>query len=354
MAAATELTRQGDLTAAMQTIQKALALDAIDKPGTHDAPIDTTGDTEPPYTIDQKLHEKPGQDAESYITAKDTESAIIRKTFGTGVQERPYRLFIPARPEAEPIPLIVMLHGCTQSTDDFANGTMMDEIAQKHGLAVLYPGQSRRTSSNLCWNWFKHNHQGRGHGEPALLAKLTSDICLQHGFDESRVFVAGLSAGGAMAAILGKAYPDIFSGVAIHSGLASGVAHDLPSALQAMNNGAPSVSTRSSDPMPRTIVFHGDSDRIVNPVNGDQIARQCTDAMRSMPIRETESGQTNGRQWTVTRARNSMREIAMEHWVITGLGHAWSGGNSAGSYSDEKGPCASELIVKFFLEGCAK
>ena len=185
---------------------------------------------------------------------------------------RSYELYLPpeAAARTEPLPLVVMLHGCSQSPPDFAAGTGMNELAREMGFAVLYPAQSQDANPARCWNWFDKDHQQRGHGEPAVLAGLTHAVMTEHGFDARRVYVAGLSAGGAMAAVLGQAYPDLYAAVGIHSGLASGAADDLMSALSAMQHGqAANAPARGgvADPVP-TIVFHGDSDAVVHPDNG--------------------------------------------------------------------------------------
>ena len=149
--------------------------------------------------------------------------------FSHGGASREFKLYVPPGAGREPLPLVVMLHGCTQDPDDFAAGTAMNEVARAKGFYVLYPAQSRGANPQGCWNWFKHNHQQRGRGEPALLAGMTRQVMAQHAIDPRRVYVAGLSAGGAMAAILGCAYPELFAAVGVHSGLAAGSANDLPS-----------------------------------------------------------------------------------------------------------------------------
>ena len=190
---------------------------------------------------------------------------------------RDYKLFLPPGAGEQPRPLVLMLHGCTQTPDDFAAGTRMNEAAAAQGVVVLYPAQSVQMNPQRCWNWFKRQHQQRDRGEPALLAALVRQVVADQRIDPSRVYVAGLSAGGAMAAVLGQAYPDLFAAVGVHSGLASGVAGDLPSALAAMQSGAP--APRASRPVP-TIVFHGDRDATVNPANGAQVFAAATPLAR--------------------------------------------------------------------------
>lgn len=287
---------------------------------------------------------------------------------------RAYILYLPpaaASPTARaPLPLVVMLHGCSQSPDDFAAGTGMNVLACEQGFAVLYPAQSQDANAGRCWNWYEPGHQQRGSGEPAVLASLTQAVITQHGLDARRVYVAGLSAGGAMAAILGQAYPDLYAGVGIHSGLASGAANDLMSALSAMKHGRSTAASEAtnekatvltalapgaSHPLP-TIVFHGDSDAVVHPDNGMQaieaaIAASELDIMDSAaPMAVVEQGVSpKGRGYT--RTTHPHAEIHLnqaEHWLVHGGGHAWSGGSAQGSFTDPDGPDATREMWRFF------
>ena len=280
---------------------------------------------------------------------------------------RRYKLYVPPAPRGASTqtarPLVLMLHGCTQSADDFAAGTAMNRLAREQGFFVLYPEQSSEANSSRCWNWFKHNHQQRGRGEPALLASLTQTVMREHGIDPQRVYVAGLSAGGAMAAILGQAYPDLYAAVGVHSGLASGAARSLPEALAAMKSGAvmgqqaaaPAVVPTVVSTVVPTIVFHGDQDATVHPKNGAQVieAQIAAGGVGTTVLEEsgTSIGSSQqGRRYTrhIHHAANDQRSIA-EHWVVHGAGHAWSGGSATGSYTDAQGPDASAEMLRFFL-----
>jgi poly(hydroxyalkanoate) depolymerase family esterase len=270
-----------------------------------------------------------------------------------------YKIFIPAALGAGAPPLIVMLHGCTQSPDDFACGTRMNALAQKHGYVVAYPAQAKSKNASKCWNWFRSGDQQRGRGEPAILAALTAYLVKAHGIDERRVYVAGLSAGGAMAAVLGSSYPDVYAAIGVHSGLPFGVAHDLPSAFAAMKQGARKSTggapAARTEPVP-AIVFHGDSDMTVDPCNGAAVIEQCVGTAGSMGEAEADAmcatvehgSVPGGRNYTRTIFVNAAGSTVAEQWLVHGAGHAWFGGDVSGSYTDPAGPDASEHMLRFF------
>jgi len=255
-----------------------------------------------------------------------------------------YKLFLPSGYRGKPVPLIVMLHGCSQSPDDFARGTRMNDLAEEQTFVVAYPGQSRAANISKCWNWFKEAQQKRGQGEPSLIAGIAREIIAAHAIDPKRVYVAGLSAGGAAAAILGATYPDLFRGIGVHSGLACGAARDLPSGLAAMKSGAPAGRRSAAVP---TIVFHGDDDRTVHPANGDHIIAQSKGDARSRLEGGVSSG---GMRYTRIVYAGESNRAAHEHWVLHGAGHAWSGGSASGSFTDPRGPDASREMMRFFRE----
>jgi poly(hydroxyalkanoate) depolymerase family esterase len=261
---------------------------------------------------------------------------------------RDYKLFVPAAGHDTPRPLVLMLHGCTQDPDDFARGTGMNELASRHGVLVLYPAQAQRANPQRCWNWFKHNHQGRERGEPALLAALVAEVAAKHDVDPRRIYVAGLSAGGAMAAILGDGFPEVFAAVGVHSGLPRGAAKDVHSALAAMSGAAiePPVAPRANPQSPPTIVFHGDADGTVHPSNGERVIAAGAPGNPS----DSHPGCTGaGRAFTRHLHRDHDGNVRAEHWVIHGAGHAWSGGRVEGSHTDPLGPDASAEMLRFFL-----
>lgn len=259
---------------------------------------------------------------------------------------RRYKLFVPSSYCGEKLPLIVMLHGCKQSPDDFAAGTRMNELAEEQSFIVAYPGQPSSANSSRCWNWFKADGQLRDSCEPSLIAGITRQIMDSLAVDPTRVYIAGLSAGGAAAAIMGSAYPDLYAAIGVHSGLACGAAKDLSSAFTAMRQGgSPPPATH---PLP-TIVFHGDRDSTVSPVNGDQIIAQSKAGR--MLNRTVSYGQSaGGIGYTRSVHTDENGYPVLEHWVVHGAGHAWSGGSPAGSYADPRGPNASREMLRFFLE----
>lgn len=242
-----------------------------------------------------------------------------------------------------------MLHGCTQSADDFAAGTRMNFAAEDSGSFVLYPEQSLTANAQKCWNWFKPADQQRGRGEPALIAAMTRHVMRTHPIDAHRVYVAGLSAGGAAAAIMGEAYPDLYAAVGVHSGLACGAARDLPSAFAAMRgsglaSSAPRSEGRTVTP---TIVFHGDQDKTVHPRNGTEVIARA--GVQGHWETVSTTGSPRGRKYTRSVLRDATGRTVLEKWEIHGGVHAWSGGSRAGSFTDPAGPDATAHMLEFFL-----
>jgi poly(hydroxyalkanoate) depolymerase family esterase len=275
---------------------------------------------------------------------------FIEGTYSSPAGSRAYRLFIPSRYQERPLPLVVMLHGCTQSPDDFAAGTRMNFIAEEQDCFVVYPAQPSQANQAKCWNWFRTGDQQRGRGEPSLIAGITRQIMRDYSVDPKRVYVGGLSAGAAAAAIMGATYDDLYAAIGIHSGLACGVATDLPSALVAMRQGGSGhkVISGGRTPVP-TIVFHGDRDTTVHPNNGDQILEQSVRTIGSQ--KKVHRGQVpGGHTYTRTILSDASGRAMLEHWNIHGAGHAWSGGSPAGSYTDPRGPDATREMLRFFLE----
>ena len=265
---------------------------------------------------------------------------FVEGTFSNAAGSRTYKLFVPSHSQGQQLPLVVMLHGCTQSPDDFAAGTRMNFLAEEQNCFVVYPEQPSGANQAKCWNWFRTGDQRRGGGEPSLIAGITRQIMRDHAIDPKRVYVGGLSAGAAAAAIMGATYPDLYAAVGIHSGLACGAASDLPSAFVAMRQGNGSEAYwKNSSPVP-TIVFHGDRDTTVHPNNGDRILEQSAKA--TSPTTKVHRGRVpDGHAYTRTILTDAGGRAISEHWNIHGAGHAWSGGSPAGSYTDPRGPDAT-------------
>jgi poly(hydroxyalkanoate) depolymerase family esterase len=283
---------------------------------------------------------------------------FVTGTFTGAAGTRAYKLYVPSAYQGQPLPLVVMLHGCTQSADDFAAGTRMNIVGEERGCFVAYPWQPKSANGSKCWNWFKPGDQQRDRGEPSLIAGITRQIFRDYAIDRQRVYVAGLSAGGAAAAIMGATYPDIYAAIGVHSGLPCGAASDLPSAFSAMRQGgsasrnrAPRSSAFDGDGrIVPTIVFHGDKDATVHPQNGHHVIEQSRASSLGELRSVSHRGHAGGRTYSRTSHFDASGQAVFEMWVVHGAGHAWSGGSPAGSYADPQGPDASREMVRFFLE----
>ncbi|WP_205672108.1 PHB depolymerase family esterase [Ammoniphilus sp. YIM 78166] len=299
------------------------------------------------------------------------EEGMLRDSFTNEAGTRSYELFIPTQTNQKKLPLLVMLHGCTQNAQDFSLGTEMNAFAEEHGFYVLYPEQSTEANGGRCWNWFEPEHQQRAKGEPSILADMTSDVIKKYRINAKQVYVAGLSAGGAMSVILGATYPDLYAAIGVHSGLEYQAGTDLPSAVGAMFLGGPDpigqgklafeAMQEHHRPVP-VIVFHGDSDKTVNITNGHQVLTQWSvtndyadDGLRNQSIRDdvfeiTQGQIADGYSYTQSKYVDSRKKLIMEKWIVSDLPHSWSGGNTSGSYTDPKGPKASAEMVRFFKQ----
>jgi poly(hydroxyalkanoate) depolymerase family esterase len=281
---------------------------------------------------------------------------FLSRSFACAAGSRGYKLYIPRSLPETGRALLVMLHGGTQDGDDFAAGTRMNDLAEEHGFIVAYPSQSKAANASLCWNWFTPEHQKRGAGEPSIIAGITSKIVASYDVGRDRVFIAGLSAGGAMAAVMSATYPDFYAAVGVHSGLPYRSATDLPSAFAAMRGSAGSRGRRSrksrgvgdDSPRVRTIVFHGDADKIVHPSNA---AGLVGGSKVGESIDRAETRSSAGQTYTRSVIRDQSGVAVVEQWLLHGCGHAWSGGSPDGSYTDPHGPDASREMLRFFLEG---
>ena len=373
---ATQLTRSGHLLQATQAIQRALSGLPAAAGATSSAAVSPAAagrlpsaaapcaqvlegfvtEVEAPQASDLLRHAHRG--AGEFIAGSHHHAALTRA----------YKLYVPPGAAGRCLPLVLMLHGCTQDPDDFAAGTAMNDRAREMGFFVLYPAQSPSANASRCWNWFKHNHQQRGSGEPALIADLVRTLIEAHGIDARRVYVAGLSAGAAMAAIVAAAYPEVFAAVGVHSGLPLGAAGNVSEALAAMRGGGgdgaglhnPARGRRAAaaaltpPPQVPTIVFHGDQDTTVHPRNGEQVIgaalRAAADPAGAVAAAQVQQGASGrGRRWTRTTYPGPQGRLLAEHWLVHGAGHAWSGGQAGGSFTDVDGPDATREMLRFFF-----
>lgn len=312
---------------------------------------DTLKTPEPPK---RKPRKKPQRGS----TAKPATARLPRPAPGSFISDEfecdhgtlSYRFYTPRGPKRRNLPLVVMLHGCSQTALDFATGTSMNALADELGCLILYPQQSQRANLARCWNWHRPRNQARGQGEPALIAALTRHaIALGRG-NPNRVYIAGISAGGSAAAIIGAAYPDIFLAVGVHSGVARGTIRTLPSALAAMRGEGRAISTaKAPRPLP-TIVFHGDEDRVVHPSNAGGFLNALERSQPGPLVSRSFYGKSDkGRDFTRKVHRSASGDVLLEDWTIHGSGHEWSGGSAFASYTDPSGPDASREMMRFFL-----
>lgn len=298
--------------------------------------------------------------ARPHVTATPASDRLVSASHSNRAGTRSYKLYVPEKAGRVPMPLIVMLHGCTQDADDFAAGTRMNALARANGFVVVYPQQSDRANPSRCWNWFKAGDQLRDGGEPSIIADITREVAASHDVDGGRIYVGGMSAGAAMAVIMGSTYPDLYAAVGVHSGLAYGAASDLPSALRAMKQGGGTAGRPGRAPttvpgdLTPTIVFHGDRDQTVHRRNGEQILAPWTSG-GAQPVGGDrvlltvhEDRVPSGHAYTRYVYRDVHGRPVAEGWSVHGLGHAWSGGDPSGSYTDPKGPDASAEMVRFF------
>ncbi len=340
MLEAARLTKAGQLKEATALLQQLLnrrptpAAESAEAPGV----LSRVGDW-----LKRHIHDEPAPAPEH---TRSEAGQFLTKSFSNHFGTRPYKLYIPRGYHGQKVPLIVMLHGCTQSPDDFAAGTGMNAAADGAVCLVAYPGQTRKANMQKCWNWFSAADQQRDAGEPSLIAGITREIMHDYAVDPRRVYIAGLSAGGAAASVMGNTYPDLYAAVGVHSGLACGAARDMKTAFAAMQHGSAGAPAARHVPV---IVFHGDRDTTVNPRNGDAVAAQAARG-ESLRTHTREGHAPGGYRYTRTVMTDAPGHTAIEQWTVHGAGHAWSGGHPAGSFTDPKGPDATKEMLRFVLE----
>lgn len=302
----------------------------------------------------------------------DGSGTFARGSFANEHGERDYRLYVPDSRDGGPTPLVVMLHGCGQDAEDFAAGTRMNALAEREKFLVLYPEQDPDANRSRCWNWFEPSHQERGRGEPSIIAGATEEVVGEHDVDPRRVYVAGMSAGGAMSAVLAAAYPDIYAALGVHSGLEYGAADGVLAAVAAQRSGGPDpdrqgrLAFESARPAEArvlpAIVFHGEEDRVVDVANAHQVISQWAqtndyaedgtddDGVTAEPDEVLPGRVPEGYEYVRYVYERPGDGVIMEKWIVEDLGHAWSGGGTEGSFTDPEGPFASEEMVRFFLQ----
>jgi poly(hydroxyalkanoate) depolymerase family esterase len=370
IADATRLTRQGRLAEATALIQRNLGIAGGGGPGplgegatgrVH-APSSSPGTSAPQAPSRWRPHRgvslpvlalqrvrRPGRRSAD-VDPSSPGGQFLDSSYTNAAGTRTYKLYVPTGYSGQRVPLVVMLHGGTQGVGDFAAGTGMNALAERDTFLVAYPEQASSVNPMRYWNWFQPGDQVKGAGEPSLIAGITQQIMSTYSVDASRVSIAGFSAGGAMAAVLAGTYPDLYGAVAVHSGLPYGAAHDLPSAFAAMSHG-PTASTRRTGRAVPLIVFHGDRDPIVAPINADCLVADALRTAGPGAVRSTMLGRVqDGHAYTRTVYKNSNGETLIEQWIVHQGSHAWSGGTANGSYTDARGPDASAELIRFFRE----
>ena len=307
-----------------------------------------------PYRV--KRHSRPGLQGWMRRAPVATPDIVpeggrfIEAIYTNAAGSRAYKVYIPSCYQGQALPLIVMLHGGTQTPDDFAAGTRMNLIAEEQNCLVVYPVQPSHANPAKCWNWFRASDQQRDRGEPSLIAGITRQVMHDYSVDSQRVYVGGLSAGAAAAAVMGATYPDLYAAIGVHSGLACGAADDLISAFAAMRQGASTPGgIENQQPFVPTIVFHGDRDHIVHPRNADHVI-SCSLRASKWQKKVDRGCVRDGHTYTRTIHTDADGRAMLEQWCIHGAGHAWSGGNPAGSYTDPRGPDAAREMLRFFRD----
>jgi len=367
MREAMRLMQTGDLLAATAAIQQGLSGAAAAEASTPGESSDRSPIEGTFRVVDEMplvAEDSPVAPYLGRVSPSEERTHFSEHTYAGPAGSRRYKLFIPSAYRGQALPLIVMLHGCTQTPDDFATGTRMNKLAEKRACFVVYPAQPQSANMSKCWNWFQASNQRRDEGEPAIIAGMVRELLLKYGLDQDRVYVGGLSAGAAMAVILGQAYPELFAAVGVHSGLPYAAAHDLPSAFAAMHQRGmadPNIAHRGN-PQARqgaipTIVFHGDRDITVHPSNGEKVVNQSAGPAfnagdsSGAAAEEICAGPTpDGRAHTRRIFRDGDGNVIVEYWLVHGAAHAWFGGDPRGSHTDTKGPDASREMIRFFLE----
>ena len=361
---ATRLTTSAKLMDATRLIQRALATALPTSTQPARVPEPERKNTPPATSRDFVLVPEKSFDTGRVDTARADPASTGKASF-TAHQfvfegnAYPYRLYVPSMPDAAlgqaKLPLVVLLHGCKQDALDFSHGTAMNRLAEEQRAMVLYPEQLASGNAMRCWNWFDPGHQQAGRGEPGMIAALALKMVAERNADPARIYVAGLSAGGAMAAVVANLYPQLFAAVGVHSGLAAGAAKNMIQALSAMKKGIKGTMGGHITAIP-TIVFHGTGDQTVHFNNGKYITQAALAGFEAQGVSVVKSGSvigsSTGKNQPTERTQysNAAGKPLVESWHITAGPHAWSGGSAQGSYTDPDGPDASKAMLEFFLQ----
>jgi poly(hydroxyalkanoate) depolymerase family esterase len=304
--------------------------------------------------------------AAARMRAPNNESASthLKETRNFGSNPGALRMFSHLPPKiSEDCALVVVLHGCTQSAAGYDLGSGWSTIADRFGFALLLPEQQRSNNPNGCFNWFQAGDIERGRGEAHSIRQMVDKMVSDHGIDPKRIFITGLSAGGAMTSVMLATYPEVFAGGAIVAGLPYGAASNVQQAFESMFQCPPRPSrvwgdlVRSASPhngpWPRVSVWHGSADATVIPSNASEILKQWTD-VHGLPLTPSVQAMVDGypRQAWI----NTAGEELIESYTITNMAHgtplatgkAADECGAAGPFLLEVGISSSYHIAKFF------
>ncbi len=290
-------------------------------------------------------------------------SPLIETTgFGTNPGELRMFSFVPESLQASPA-LVVVLHGCGQNAAGYDFGAGWSTIAKHYGFALLMPQQQTSNNANGCFNWFNPEDSRRGRGEACSIRQMIARMVSQYRIDKHRIFVTGLSAGGAMTSVMLAAYPEVFAAGAIIAGLPYGVAKNVREALSGMFQSTTRPARELGDlvrkasnhrgPWPRVSVWHGSADRTVNPANADEIVKQWLD-VHKLPSSPMAEGSVNGYPRQVWWDADG--ETVVESYTITDMAHGTPLGiaenderyGMQGAFLIEAGISSSYHIASFF------
>jgi poly(hydroxyalkanoate) depolymerase family esterase len=292
-----------------------------------------------------------------------------QRTYTNAAGTRTYWLYVPSGYRGQKVPLVVVLHGCSQNALSIAIDTEFNDYAERDTFLVAYPEQPSSANASQCWNWFLPEHQRRGSGEASIIAGIATSVAREFSVDRRRTHVTGMSAGGAMTVNLGATYPDVFASIGVSAGVEYKAAQDVASGVLVLQTGGPDpdqqgalayvAMERAARTVP-VIVFHGDLDQTVRPVNGDQVLSQWAqtndlvddrvdnDTVSDAPAATVAGTVPGGRAWTRYEYELRPEGPLLEKWIVHGMTHKWSGGAEGQTFTDPAGPEATEEMLRFF------